>query len=345
MIFALFFYLFLLPVAFAAMLNPFDKLKEIENSESIQRRLLDFLPAKDQMKFMLTCHDFYHLLQKDYDHFLKVVTESRITSYEEAEEEMKSDIRKLWRYFKIEMESRQHDFPFSIDVFDNMITGMFFWSPNSKDAIQTDNHNSFYSIFGTEYKGYYSLDKPLFPQIYLHLIKFPYDDYEQGVREDFLISNACKAPFLFDSMFKHLALDVYKVPRLDLGSKLDRYEDFHYLGDFIGYQFFMQAAYAYFGLERFAMIFTILVAIDELILSLYGYNPVISGGLIVITLTLLHVIVYYHYKYKFDRFDEYDPAALKRFSKIAVRFYHLLILIFGLEAKVCLRYLQKQKYA
>ena len=218
---------------------------------------------------------------------------------------------------------------------------MFFCSPNSKDAIKTDNHNSFYSVFGTEYKGYYSLDKPLFPQIYLHLIKFPHADYEQGVREYFLISNACKAPFLFDSVFKYLALDVYKVPRLDLGPKLDRYEDFHYLADLNGYQFFMQAAYAYFGLELFAMIFTILVVIDELTLSLYGYNPIISGGLIVITLTLLHVIVYYHYKYKFERFDEYNSAALKRFSQIAVRLYHLLILIFGLEAKVCLRFLQK----
>ena len=228
----------------------------------------------------------------------------------------KSDIRKLWRYFKIEMESRQHDFPFSIDVFDNMITGMFFWSPNSKDAIQ----KLIITIPFIPYSEPNIKDTTVLTNRFsLKFICISLNSHtmitNKGVREDFLISNACKSPFLFDSMFKHLALDVYKVPRLDLGSKLDRYEDFHYLGDFIGYQFFMQAVRLLWP-RTFCHDFTILVAIDELILSLYGYNPVISGGLIVITLTLLHVIVYYHYKYKFDRFDEYDPAALKRFSKL-----------------------------
>lgn len=342
MIPALCVFFFLLPVAFAALLNPFDKLKEIENSESIQKRLLAFLPVKDQMKFMLTCRDFHKLLNQDYDHFIKVITESRMTSYEEAEEEMKSDIRKLWKYFKIEMESRQVDFPFSIEIFDNMISGIFFWSPNSKDAIQTDNLNAFCSIFGTDYTRYYCLDRPLFPQIYLNLFKFPHADFEQDSREYFLIMNACRAPFLFDSMFKHLALDVYKVPREYLCSKLDKYNDLHYLGDLNAYQLFIQAAYAYFGLERFAMIVAIFVIIDELFRS---FAPIVSGVLGALSITLFHVIVLYYYYFKYDRFDEYDQAALKRFSKIAAFIYPVMVTLFGSEAEVCLGYLQNQKYA
>ena len=339
MILALFFYLFLLPVAFTALLNPFEKLKEIENSESIQRRLLAFLTAKDQKKFMLTCRDFYQLLLQDYDHFLNVVTESRMTSYEEAKEEMKSDIRKLWKYFKIEMESRQFAFPFSIDIFDNMITGMFFCSPNSKDAIKTDNHNSFYSVFGTEYKRFYCLDKPLFPQIYLHLIKFPHAGSEQGLREYFLITNACKAPFLFDSVFKYLALDFLKVSRQSLCLKLDENYDLLWLFDFNSYQCFMQTAHVYFALERFAVI---MVVFEVLFLSL---NPIVSGVLSALTATLFHAIFSYYYNYKYDRFEMYDPAALKRFSKFAAFIYPGMVTLFGSEADDRLGYLQKQDYS
>ena len=123
----LFFFLFLLPVALphcSIPLTSSTKLK-IPNQFSV----VFSLSSSPRIKWSLCWHAVILPIASSglRSCSLKLLLNLEMNSYEEAEDEMKSDIRKLWKYFRLKMESRELRLSFSMDVFDNMITGMSFY--------------------------------------------------------------------------------------------------------------------------------------------------------------------------------------------------------------------------
>ena len=219
--------IYFLPAAISAVLTGISQTKPYPfdlfyDPGFIQRHLLPFLPVKDQLNFMLTCRHFYKFLHQDYDDFLNEITKSKLNSFEEANEEMKSEIRKLWLLFK-----HRHSYErFSLVHFYQIISKNYL---NKSDRelekyIYKENYLKYQNRYG---RGNLikavnvKFDHPHFPQISLILLKA--GPSKDELRE--LVLNACRFPQIFDSFFNYLAKNVYKVSRSSLYDRIE--EEYH----------------------------------------------------------------------------------------------------------------------
>ena len=78
-------------------------------------------PFNEQMKFKLTCRDFYslHYTENELERLSKLIPGTLDSSYKDANESLKSDIRKLLKYYKLEMACRKRDVEFTALIFVN----------------------------------------------------------------------------------------------------------------------------------------------------------------------------------------------------------------------------------
>lgn len=100
-------YLIFLPLVFSAVikLNNSPKRNQIERiieSGIIQVDLICFLRFPEFIRFIYTCSEYSKILDREYE---KVLTEIPVTkeSYKECDEKLRAEIRRLYRYYMIEI--------------------------------------------------------------------------------------------------------------------------------------------------------------------------------------------------------------------------------------------------
>lgn len=159
----------------------------------IQHFFLDYLPFNEQMKFKLTCRDFYslHYTESELERLSKLIPGTH-SSYKDASETLKSDIRKLLKYYKIEMACRKRDVEFTAYNFCKLINGSLFTSELVRKAVYLDNLTDYKLYFGEDPFAFENalddaMNVPHFPQISLNIFKFAPYDYKQHHR---LLKNA-----------------------------------------------------------------------------------------------------------------------------------------------------------
>lgn len=299
----------LLPIVFSAVLNPFDRFME---PGFIQRNFLDYLPFHEQLKFMLTCRDYKGFLDVEYERLIKVIPNSHI-----SKDSLKADIRKLYRYFKLEGEARKcHDEKFSLACFFQMIEGIYFTNPHVLSVIQKDNLDLFQSIFTIEYIAYVQLDRPHFPQISLNLLKSLSDPNQLAL----LIQNACVSPHQFDSFFKHLAVNIYAVKRHKLLNRIRKeYPRLTFSIALDTYQYVLKNAFSYLALESSIICLILLLLANQFVPSAIGLH-----SNTILLLMSLQKCIGFIYRMKYEGFAEYDHAAVRRFCMICTFIQRIL---------------------
>lgn len=213
-----FFSLFLLiPTVLSSSNNIF--LFYINDSVFIKNQVLGFLPFKDQINFMLTCRTFYHLLDKELEELLKILSGNALY-YSISPHELKMDIRRLYFYYKLERQFGLKD-QFSLETFYKIIEAPSSYFTSNKDVIKLVEHYNEY-LYEKSFRNFYPFiyqeckNIPHFPELSLILLKSKPD------REKLLIllQNAIVSPFLFNNFFKYLVQEVFHIERNLLVIKL-----------------------------------------------------------------------------------------------------------------------------
>ena len=202
--------------------NPFNKIAEVA---FMKRQLLEYLTLSEQLKFVATCRKFYGLLTDDYDAFYEALT-GLPSSYKKAAEDVKAEIRTLYKYFKLEMEYRQVSQRFTLDTFFCIILNRtsrlklenYFTNPvvscefGKENRLKLESNLAFLHFEIYLSYPYY----PHFPELSLILLRSQND---REMHSD-LIMNALANPFFFDKFFYCLAKEILHVHRDDLISKI-----------------------------------------------------------------------------------------------------------------------------
>ena len=184
----------------------------------IREHILSYLPINEQVQFMITCRDFSRLFDAEYENLFKSVL-GRNASYKDASDAMKADIKKLWKYVRIELSGQTN----SRTKFE--AAGLFYDLIDSKrnnslelfKAFIDDNYDNYKNYYGSSLGGGIGLfSYPYFSQLSLILLKSNPEITERCA----LIKNACYMPFLFKDFFKYLTKYVYGIKRKDLCEKL-----------------------------------------------------------------------------------------------------------------------------
>lgn len=322
MLIALALYLFFIPVSAsvspvsAPITNPFNKFHELE---FIQHQFRAYLPLNERVKFMLTCRGYYKYLEAEYDSILQAI--GIPNSFKTANKALRADIIKIYKYFHLENEFRNVHEAFSIETLYKMIDGCYFKFPLIRSMITDENVDKFQSICVTKdlYPGYNRIKLTAgdiqLPEIFLLLLK---SDPSQDKR-DILINAACQAPFFNNEFFKHFALDVFKINRIDLYPKVNEVlrapqSDPEVYIVLKQYEQILDQAYFYFATESFiiSIISTTFLYIE---LRKFVHIPLLS----VLTVLLLVVTVKaieFHYKWRYANFASYSHYALWRYLTI-----------------------------
>ena len=188
----------------------------------IREHILSYLPINEQVKFMITCRDFSRLFDAEYENLFKSIL-GRNASYKDASDAMKADIKKLWRYFKMELHLRNTNFDFEPKYFYAMLDLEFFTNDLTKQAIVNDNLEDYKLYVDDEHDGSIRIDLPHFPQLSLQLFKNEFDSEFAESTTLKIVKNALAFPHLFDDFFKYLAETIYKVDRTELVGKLNEH--------------------------------------------------------------------------------------------------------------------------
>lgn len=307
-------YLILLPLVLSAVIDPTKPSKpnpfgRIAGSGIIKYELVGYLHFKELIRFVHTCHEYLLFLDKEYENLLEEVPVSSNTSYKDCDNSLKLEIRKLYKYFAIEISHRRSEEKFKFPLFFPILDGTFFTQDETRNLIKRDNLRDLKSKFGYKYPSNLRLWIPNFPHISLKLLKTRHDPYE--IKS--LIKNAAEAPHLFDAFFKHLALNVYHVKRSDLVRRIEQY--YPYTNNFFrhmdDYQSFIREAFAYEARTAQILWFVTISWICALLSSLTGFDRFhLVGFIIDLGLFLVLGQVYVE---KFERFEKYDAEMLKSF--------------------------------
>ena len=90
--------------------------------------LIDFLQYKDIIRFSCTCREYLMFLEMEYESLLEEVPVSSNTSYNECDNSLKSEIKKLYKYLRIEMSHRKRrdNARFKFPLFFPILDGTYF---------------------------------------------------------------------------------------------------------------------------------------------------------------------------------------------------------------------------
>ena len=301
MILALYFSLFNLVLCAAS--NQTNYFIRFYENGLIQQFFLDFLPFNEQMKFKLTCRDFYtlHYTESELELLCKLIPGTH-TSYKDASEALKSDIRKLLKYYKLEMACRKRDVEFTADNFCKLIHGYLFTSEMVRKAVYLDNLTDYKLYFGEDTFAFENavsdaMNVPHFPQISLSIFKLAPYDYKQHYR---LMKNACLFPYIFNDFFKNLALEKFNAPRdvLIYRIRTTAYQGPENLSHF---QNRLKTA-------LLCLINSAFIIISLLFTVVYQLFP--NNCVLLIHLSFLPALHFIHI-YLFENFVEYDRAIVK----------------------------------
>ena len=263
---------------------------------------------KELIRFSRTCHEYLLVLDKEYENLLEEVPVSSNTSYKDCDNTLKLEIRKLYKYLRIEMSHRRNREKFSFPLFFPILDGTFFTHDETRSVIIRDNLRDLKLKFGYKYPTSLHSWIPSFPHISLKLLKTRHDPYE--IKS--LITNAAEAPHLFDSFFKYLALNVYRVKRTDLERRINKaYPSIVYLRHMDDYHGFIRQAFVYEARKAQILWFASVSWICACLSSLTGFHVILSIGMI-INLGLYFVLEQIYVE-KFERFEEYDAEMLKSY--------------------------------
>ena len=242
----------LLPVAFAAVWNQCDR---VEDLVSIRNDVLELVLEEVRESASPNFPDTFEALQNEHDDIIKALVGPDCL-YHESDEVLRAEIRKLWKYFKLQNVLNGNE-PFTRAVFFQMINRPFGSESFLGDIIRIDNENAYEASVGTFHYIYrHHLNHyPLFPEISLILFRSGPTEEEMAA----LVESACRSPHLFDNFFKYLAKNVYNnVPRDELHLKIQ--EDYPLLSAQV------QTNYKFYNVEV------------KMILYGYGFNRFVIGS-------------------------------------------------------------------
>ena len=299
------FFVLLLPVVISSAINPFEKFTE---PGFIKNTFIEFLTVQERMRFALTCRRYYHeFMEIEYDQLINEIP-GPYGPYKTAQKSLKADIRKLWRYFKLEMIARKRNEPFKIDNFYEMIAGSFFTADSVKSVILNENAEDFNSFIGVNVDRIRVYTRPNFPEISLILFK---SETEQ-TKKDQLIKNALLYPYLFDPFFKHLTENVYKISRNELVTRTrSQYPNWNYPISIEWYQWVM-----WFYLNVEDALFGVILSIPIVVISqffpknLTNHLYSLALGYFVI---IMRKLLKKDHKSKYESFAKYNPRNVKLF--------------------------------
>lgn len=185
----------------------------------INEQILQYLPILDRVNFMYTCKEFFRYYESSCETCFRGVDGF---NYKGASEPLKKELRRLWKYFKSEMEYRNtinEQFSFStflliIQVLEP-VSGprpSFFTDPKVLNLIKRDNLSKMDELIPGLHMASYNnqLTVPHFPEIFLTLFKLRPDDYQTKYC---LLQNVLIHPYIFLNLFRYLKDNVYIVSR------------------------------------------------------------------------------------------------------------------------------------
>ena len=297
-------YLIFLPLVFSAVikLNNSPKRNQVDRifeSGIIQGDLIGFLRFPDLIMFIYTCSEYRKILDREYE---KVLTAIHVTntSYKECDKDMKAEIRKLYKYYMIEMPRIDSKENFSFPLFLSIIDGRYLKLENSFKIIKNDNLRALKSKFGYIIDERIDYESPNFPQISLNLLK------SGTPLEMTIIQNACFAPQLYDAFFKHLTKNVYGIKRDDLVQRLIKTYPHIYIDyptSLIYHECFIKGVYSCAIIETFVL--SLLPIFMALIFTDFG----ISGST---KCCFYENKIRRTYQEKYENFEECDKAVIGR---------------------------------
>lgn len=301
----LIYFISLIPVAFSAVAtNPFDLFKE---PGIIQHYFLNYLPLHEQIKFMLTCRQNYQFLCRDYN---QVVLELTGLAYNDVNDDLKTEIRKLWRFFTLEMQYRNSNRRFSLSDFYGMISGPYFTNDKLRHSIFHDNLCEYRLLYAKKISSEFAqYDRPHFPKLSLILLEAgPSPSQLRG-----LVLNACKSPHFFDAFFKHLAMKIYKVSRDKLEKRINReYSRRDTTSPLHFYHDNLKNALFFSGLKPFAYSAILSVFIYHVIRRGFQNNLFPKLGLI-LSIVFTYSAIYFFNRMKSEYFSDSCPVILRNF--------------------------------
>ena len=286
----------------------------------IREHILSYLPIDEQVKFMITCRDFSHLFDAEYENLFKSIL-GRNASYKDASDAMKADIKKLWKYFKMELHLRNTNFDFEPKHFYTMLDLEFFTNDLTKQAIVNDNLEDYKLYIGDENDGSIRIDLPHFPQLSLQLFKNEFQSEFSESTPLKIIKNALDFPHLFDDFFKYLAEDVYNVDRTELVSKLHEHVcDGVYLWKLSDYQYKLRDAQLTLASVNYVTTISITSLLFGITFQLVpnDFKPKLCS--LYLFSSWVHLIIapcLYRSNFKqFNNFAKYNRSAVKRIYKV-----------------------------
>ena len=315
-------YLFFIPISASVspvsdpVSNPFNKFHELE---FIQHQFRAYLPLNERVKFMLTCRGYYKYLEAEYDSILQSI--GIPISFKTANKALRADIIKIYKYFHLENELRNVHEAFSIDALYKMIAGSYFKYPLIRSMITKDNLDKFHNICVTKdlYPGYdriiLTASDIQLPEIFLLLLKSNPSQKER----DKLVHAACQAPFFNNEFFKYFALEILKINRIDLFSKVNEVlrvpqSDPEVYIVLKQYEQVIDQAYFYFAAESF-ITFIISITFLHIELRKYVHIPLLSIFTVFLLVGIVKAIGF-HYKWRYANFAPHSHYALWRFLTI-----------------------------
>ena len=281
--------------------------QSIIGTSIIQNDLANFLQFSELIRLLHTCHDCCQILDGEYDTFLKEISLAR-HSYIVGNNMLKFEIRKLYKYFNVEMSYRNSKERFTFPQFFTILDGSFFTTGESLNLIENENLKELKEKF-----GYKSFEKcnfkiPHFPQISVELFKVRHNPLEI----ESLVKNACEAPYLFDDLFKHLVKSVYGINRDDLIDEIAmQFTNMAYPIHLELYNCFIKGAF-----DNAANEISFLVLLPMLLSYIFVNFAanLILGNIVWITIALfLQLYIKWDYYAKYENFEECNSFILSRY--------------------------------
>ena len=175
----------LLPLGLSAVLPKSNLDPKPVSSCTFARRLLNFLPMSVPTNSPKHCNHLYDFFAPELDSIFEILTGLEGSpSYKKSSDELQTEIRKVYKYFKLEMNYRGSNEPFTLDSFFLMIqnrtgpdsTGKYFSNPKVANSYKKDNIEACHRLF-PEYSEAAQEEStdfgifPHFPQLSLILFK------------------------------------------------------------------------------------------------------------------------------------------------------------------------------
>ena len=320
--------LILLPAVFSAVSKCFQN--QFIEEAFFKQNILGYLPLHEQMKLMLTCRDYYRLLEAEYDQVVKTVTKDTF-SYVTAGEALKNDVIRLWKYFKLEMIHRQSNETFTLDTFlltnefvyrDTPDSPSFFQNAEVLNAIRSENIRIFDSAFEiiALKKDHPQYFVPHFPEISYILLKSVKNQVDSNEFK-LLIENALLASNRFHKFLKFLVTEVFKIRRKNLIDKIAT----EYASIGIRHNYFVcdrisLIIFIYLQIEASLLTFTF--SILAYFLQSYRFSGIEWAIFGISYLVIQSVFNYFMYGNYYDHFVEITSSEMQRLQNFcnAMRF-------------------------